>query len=275
VVASVNDAAVLGGRVGLSAARFQVLERRDIREAVRITFWLVSGVFLVNGTVLASQSPVFAAASFCAVAAMLALQLLWRHGGQRRPHQMAFAIGVVIMAMGIPAAAMTPVVASMVAGEFAAVVVGCSVFIPWGYRWHGAYLAMAACTLVAASALLRVDEPQRLAVLIVGVLAIGTSLVGNMFTRQRRERAWAQEFRLRQQRAELRRTVARLDAANMTIERLEGILPICAACKHIRDGAEWSPVETYISAHSSALFSHGICPDCERRLYGEVTGAAV
>jgi two-component system cell cycle response regulator len=46
------------------------------------------------------------------------------------------------------------------------------------------------------------------------------------------------------------------------------------SCKRIRDGEDWNPVEIYISARSSALFSRGICPDCERRLCGEVTGEA-
>jgi len=275
VTVPVIDAAGLGDRARLTAARFLVLERRDIREAVRVEFWLVSGVILVNGTILASQSPVFAASSAGAAAAMATLLVLWQRGGRKRPHRIAFAIGVVIMAMGIGASTTTPVVASMVVGEFAVVVVGCSVFVPWDYRWHGAFLVMSACTLAVGSALNRVDEAQRVAILLVGISAICTSIVGSVFTRRRRERAWAQEFRLRRQRTELRRTIARLDAANKTIERLEGILPICASCKRIRDGADWFPVETYISARTSALFSHGICPECERRLYGEVTGEAV
>lgn len=274
MIASAADAALVGNRTLPANARYLVLERRDIREAVRILFWLVPGVLLVDSALLASQSSVFAAASFGAAAAMLVLQLVWRRGRERRPHEVAFAIGAVIMTMGIPASAMTPAIASAIVGEFAVAVVGCAVFIPWGFRWHCGYLAMSACGLAVGIALLRVDDPQRLAVLIVGILALGTSLVGNMFTRQRRERSWAQEFRLRQQRTELRRTVARLDAANSTIQRLEGILPICAGCKRIRDGADWRQIESYISARSSAQFSHGICPDCERRLYGQVSGEA-
>ena len=271
MIASTADAAVVRKRARPANARYLVLERRDIREAVRITFWLVTGVLLIDGAVMASQSPAFAAASFGAAAALLLLQVAWRRGRERRPHEVAFAIGAVMMTMGIPASAMTPAIASAIVGEFAVAVVGCSVFIPWGLRWHIGYLAMSACGLAVGLALLRADDSQRLAILMVGTLAIGTSVVGNMFTRQRRERAWAQEFRLRQQRAELRRTVARLDTANSTIQRLEGILPICAGCKRIRDGADWRQIESYISAHSAAQFSHGICPDCERRLYGQVS----
>ena len=275
MIVSAVDAAPLEDRTRLTAARFLVLERRDIREAVRIEFWLVCGNILMMGTLLASQSPVFAASSVGAIAAMLALLVVWRRGGRRRPHRIAFSIGFVIMAVSIPAATTTPVVASMVAGMFAVAVVSCSVFVPWDYRWHGAFLVMSACALTAGSALSRVDEAQRIAILLVGMAAICASIVGNVFTRRRRERAWAQEFRLRRQTTELRRTIARLDAANRTVERLEGILPICASCKRIRDGEDWHPVESYISARSSALFSHGICPVCERRLYGDMTDEAV
>jgi len=47
------------------------------------------------------------------------------------------------------------------------------------------------------------------------------------------------------------------------IKQLEGILPICSYCKQIRnDGNYWESVESYISTHSAAQFSHGICPSC-------------
>ena len=47
------------------------------------------------------------------------------------------------------------------------------------------------------------------------------------------------------------------------IKQLKGIIPICSYCKKIRnDEASWQQLETYISEHSEALFSHGICPTC-------------
>jgi len=55
-----------------------------------------------------------------------------------------------------------------------------------------------------------------------------------------------------------------LDKVNL----LSGFLPICASCKKIRDDkGYWSQVEKYISDHSEAKFSHGICPDCAQKLY--------
>jgi phosphoserine phosphatase RsbU/P len=47
---------------------------------------------------------------------------------------------------------------------------------------------------------------------------------------------------------------------------LEGLLPICAYCKQIRDDKNnWQPIEGYISKRSDAKFSHGYCPDCIER----------
>lgn len=54
------------------------------------------------------------------------------------------------------------------------------------------------------------------------------------------------------------------------VRTLEGILPICAFCKRIRDiDDEWHPLESYISQRSEAMFSHGFCPNCARQHYGE------
>jgi len=52
------------------------------------------------------------------------------------------------------------------------------------------------------------------------------------------------------------------------IDEMEGMLSICASCKRIRDDeGGWREIEEYVSDHSKAEFSHGICPDCMRRLY--------
>lgn len=47
------------------------------------------------------------------------------------------------------------------------------------------------------------------------------------------------------------------------MEQLRGLLPICAKCKKIRDAkGHWQPLEVYISSHSRADFTHGLCPQC-------------
>ncbi|MEW6510832.1 MAG: hypothetical protein AB1428_07725 [Bacteroidota bacterium] len=59
-----------------------------------------------------------------------------------------------------------------------------------------------------------------------------------------------------------------LQAALAEVKQLSGLLPICAWCKRIRDdGGNWEPIETYISVHSDADFTHGICPDCAKKYH--------
>jgi hypothetical protein len=62
-----------------------------------------------------------------------------------------------------------------------------------------------------------------------------------------------------------------LQAAMTKIKTLRGLLPICASCKRIRDDqGYWNQLESYLRAHSEADFSHGICPACTKKLYGEL-----
>ncbi len=69
---------------------------------------------------------------------------------------------------------------------------------------------------------------------------------------------------------ERQRTVSELRAALAEIRELQGILPICSGCKKIRDDdGYWQQVDTYLTTHTGAQFSHGMCPDCMERLYPE------
>ncbi len=64
-----------------------------------------------------------------------------------------------------------------------------------------------------------------------------------------------------------------LQDALAKVKQLSGFLPICATCKKIRDDkGYWSQMETYITKHSEADFTHGICPDCEEEYYKELDG---
>ena len=72
---------------------------------------------------------------------------------------------------------------------------------------------------------------------------------------------------------ELRRLNAELQDALAEIKTLRGILPICSSCKKIRDDeGYWNQLETYIQEHSEAVFSHGLCPECAKKLYPEIFG---
>lgn len=53
---------------------------------------------------------------------------------------------------------------------------------------------------------------------------------------------------------------------------LRGILPICSFCKRIRDANDtWQALEKYIGDRSDARFSHGVCPDCMKKHYGDLS----
>ena len=62
-----------------------------------------------------------------------------------------------------------------------------------------------------------------------------------------------------------------LEAAIHEIRTLQGLLPICAGCRKIRDEKEaWTSLEAYVESHTEARFSHGLCPDCEANYMAEL-----
>ncbi|MBP9532228.1 MAG: PAS domain-containing protein, partial [Syntrophaceae bacterium] len=76
---------------------------------------------------------------------------------------------------------------------------------------------------------------------------------------------------LKQAQEEREKLIAELQQAMSDVKVLSGMLPICASCKKIRDDkGYWNRIEAYIGKHSNAQFSHGICPECARKLYPEL-----
>lgn len=78
----------------------------------------------------------------------------------------------------------------------------------------------------------------------------------------------------------LLRRVRDLQESSNRIRRLEGLLPICASCKKIRVAggdfkiqAAWEPIESYIQDHTDAEFTHGMCPECSRKFFGDSAGS--
>ncbi len=65
--------------------------------------------------------------------------------------------------------------------------------------------------------------------------------------------------------------IAELQDAVKNIRTLRGMLPICASCKKIRDDkGYWQQIEAFVSEHSEAEFSHGLCPECAVKLYPDL-----
>ncbi|MDZ8119876.1 GAF domain-containing protein [Pontiella agarivorans] len=75
-------------------------------------------------------------------------------------------------------------------------------------------------------------------------------------------------YRLERTNQEQANLITKLQQAARHINMLEDIIPICSSCKKIHNGkGDWQPMEDYISAHSDTRFSHGICPECAKKIY--------
>ena len=72
---------------------------------------------------------------------------------------------------------------------------------------------------------------------------------------------------------DLAEQIAMLKETIANVKQLKGLLPMCSYCKKIRNDADyWQQLETYISDHSDAEFSHGVCPTCFERVVNEFGG---
>lgn len=77
-----------------------------------------------------------------------------------------------------------------------------------------------------------------------------------------------ERLQLEQEREEL---ICELQKSLEQVRTLKGLLPICAACKSIRDDeGYWNQIEVYIREHSEAQFTHSMCPGCAKQLYPEI-----
>jgi DNA-binding response OmpR family regulator len=79
------------------------------------------------------------------------------------------------------------------------------------------------------------------------------------------------EDALREKEKEQQELILELQAALAEIKTLKGFIPICASCKKIRDDeGYWDQLEAYISKHTDAVFSHGLCPECAEKYRAEI-----
>jgi hypothetical protein len=66
----------------------------------------------------------------------------------------------------------------------------------------------------------------------------------------------------------LESTNKELEDALNNVKQLSNMLPICSSCKKIRnDEGYWEQIETYIWEHADVQFSHGVCPECAKKIY--------
>jgi hypothetical protein len=99
------------------------------------------------------------------------------------------------------------------------------------------------------------------------ILTIGLAI----FSFRRRREQVREHSELLRLMVEKEKMIIELQDATEKIKILRGFLPICSHCKKIRDDeGYWQQLEKYISKHSEAQFSHGICPTCAKEHYSEL-----
>jgi hypothetical protein len=70
---------------------------------------------------------------------------------------------------------------------------------------------------------------------------------------------------------QLAEQVEKLQEALKHVQRLQGLLPICMFCHKIRtDQQSWQRIDLYISEHSEATFTHGLCPECKKKQFPKI-----
>jgi uncharacterized protein YhaN len=143
------------------------------------------------------------------------------------------------------------------------------------------YVLVEHATFPSADGASVVTRPQFFAALWDGERVIGHVSADNLLRDAAMNRNQCELLRLfgtvvgylcSRKRMELEREhlIFELKDALTRIKTLQGLIPICAECKRIRDDAgSWTKLETYVKEHSDADFSHGLCPECMEKLYGK------
>lgn len=149
------------------------------------------------------------------------------------------------------------------------------------------YLRVTECVMGLYASLLAVEYFQARAgfsmqyelflFVLFGILLSWFAVFGGFVTDLRRRlRAQNEEIRIeieerRRAHIEKDNLIVELREALAKVKSLSGLLPICASCKRVRDDrGYWNQLESYVREHSTAEFSHGICPECTARLYPEL-----
>ncbi len=106
---------------------------------------------------------------------------------------------------------------------------------------------------------------------ITAVVGIALILVGGTMLERKRTLLVQANESLQEGIEKREKLISELKEANSRIKTLSGIIPICMYCKEIRDDqGYWNKLEKFISEHSSATFSHGVCPKCMKERHPEV-----
>jgi hypothetical protein len=164
-----------------------------------------------------------------------------------------FLLAALVFVVGAAAAAATGIPSGMaVSTAFVAAAT-------WAYGPKVGLLVLVAEQFVAVPVLASIQAPggpPPLVILVPVVLNDCLMLVAVAALRRAEQKHAATEVALRDKNTELETALAE-------VKELRGILPICAWCKSVRDvNGIWDKLEAYLSKHSHATLTHGICPPC-------------
>lgn len=135
-------------------------------------------------------------------------------------------------------------------------------FVAFDLLWLG--VAGSTLLILGTGLLLFVDGADRMVFIALANAGGGAILSGWLLAR-------AVE---RSRQAERRRRIE-LAEAMASVRTLRGMLPLCAWCRRVRtDAGYWEQIETYITAHSDARFTHGLCQECERTHFPDLVDEA-
>lgn len=106
-------------------------------------------------------------------------------------------------------------------------------------------------------------NPGFLIIVIISITVVLLSSIWNFLLRREISKRKVVE-------SEKEKLIAELMESLKEIKTLNGLVPICSHCKSIRDDkGYWNKIEAYIEEHTDALFSHGLCPKCQKEIYGD------
>lgn len=149
------------------------------------------------------------------------------------------------------------------------------VLLPRIRDWRIALLSLMLALMATQQGLRLLGVRSEAAGLVVSVLALLVVVfVGKLILEQKSAERNLKELNdnlerhIEERTRELKMANIRLQDALAHVKMLSGLLPVCSSCRRIRDNeGSWVQMELYIRDHSEADFSHGICPECARRLY--------
>lgn len=262
--------------------RFLVGQRAVLRSSLVVAGLVVSGVAAIAGPLLVLLHPDRAAPILVlyglTTALGLAVAFVARGPGRRFPAPIAFVLAMATEGVVLSNLALLPEEHLFAAASLVVIPVGVSLLLPIGRRFL--LLWLTAAGLVLAAFVLSPFMPDSLSTAerrdIVMSVAMGAfvSIVGQRLVERLRRGTFDAEWRARERLFAVQRLNRGLEESLAHVRRLEGLLSICAGCKSVRDeGGVWVPVERYVRERAEVEFSHGLCPDCLRRLYPDFADA--